>query len=147
MLRLLFSCFLPMTIIRFQLQFILPWVIKSIINFNIIGIITARQRSCGKVMFSYVSVCFTEVFPLYKVPPRTIQGPPLAPPLPSYIWWPRLETCSNLLTCSPHLTPLILTSGGWSTFGRRAGGTYYTGMFSYNSGTVSVLFIDLCRTN
>ena len=37
------------------------------------------------------------------------RDPPVQGPLASYIWWPRLETCSNLFTWGP--PPLVLTFG------------------------------------
>ena len=87
------------------------------------SIITARQQSCGKVMFSFVSVCLQAWGPIVTIKhdalDLTIQGPPwtrdltiqgpqpslnMGPhctgaSLPAYdIWWPQLETCSNLFT-------------------------------------------------
>ena len=62
-------------------------------NDLIFVIFTARQRSCGKVMLSVVSVClFTRGCHV------TIIHDALPPP-PSAIWCPRLQTCSNLFTC------------------------------------------------
>ena len=84
---------------------------------------TARQRSCGKVMFSLVSVCLFQRWrvspcdhctwwigslctvtpppiPCYN-PPRHETWESLAPPPAGDIWWPSLETCSNLFTWGP----------------------------------------------
>ena len=107
-------------------------------------LITARQRSCGKLVFSQVSVILFRGVPYDHYPscigphctahsqPRPCppyhikQGPlaqslspghhirqgrpaPTCPwPLTSDIWWPLMETCSDLFTCGP---PLILISG------------------------------------
>ena len=97
------------------------------------NIITARQRSCGKVMFSVMSVSSSQLFcpqrspmgssalmhwsSLYRDPPLvpspplegTSQGSPV-----SEIWWPSLETSSNLFTS--WLLPPVLTPGDlWRT--------------------------------
>ena len=97
-------------------------------------IITTRQRSCGKVMFSVMSVHGGGGSPMWctdalaldltvQHPPRSLGPAPLDigtslysdPPGPSPsrhgdIWWPRLKTCSNLFTWgSPH--PPLLAPG------------------------------------
>ena len=88
---------------------------------------TARQRSCGKVMFSLVSVClFTrwrvspcDHYPWFigslctaTPPPIPCYNPPrhetwdsLALLTASDTWWPSLETCSNLFTWGPSPPP------------------------------------------
>ena len=90
----------------------------------ITSVITIRQRSCRKVMFSVMSVCLSfhpqggPMWPLpimhwtslYRVLPpcrgtHLCTGPTLA----SDIWWPRLDTCSNSFTWG---FPMVLTSGG-----------------------------------
>ena len=85
--------------------------------------ITIRQRSCGKVMFWQVSVChsvqgrspcvhyfwciglhcagFPCSGPLLDMEPSWLQPRPRHrtwDPSASEIWWPSLETCSNLFT-------------------------------------------------
>ena len=66
-------------------------------------VITTHQRSCGKVMFSVMSLCPEPGVPIDRAPPpgpvRT-SAPLYRVPAPtaSNIWWPRLETCSNLFT-------------------------------------------------
>ena len=46
------------------------------------------------------------------------------------MWWPSLETSSNLFTWGPH-SQLVLTPGGhWSIFGWQAGGTHPISMLS-----------------
>ena len=104
-------------------------------------LVTACQRSCGKEMFSVVSV-HQSYYPqgrgvpmwplpmmhwtwLYRCPPIRLWTPhtlDLAPP-DSDIWWSLLETCS---TCSfedtsPLPRPPGVTSGSgyWSTYGWR----------------------------
>ena len=93
-----------------------------IIAFSWIVIITTRQRSWGKVMFSLMSVClyvnrgspchhYTWCIgthctdsPLALAPPRhqTWGLPYASPSYPgSDNWWPSLETCSNLFTWGP----------------------------------------------
>ena len=48
----------------------------------------------------------------------------------SDIWWPRLDTFSNLFTWDP-LTLLVLIFGGyWSTYGWKVSNTHPTGMLS-----------------
>ena len=86
--------------------------------YNIKLFVSARQRSSGKVMFSYVSVhqpfCPGGVpmkpLPIihwtswYRAsPPRHQTWDPsyLAQLLASDIWWLSLETCSNLFTWRP----------------------------------------------
>ena len=66
---------------------------------------TARQRSCGKVMFSLMSV---HLYPWYIGPHCT---PPNLRPRPR----PSLETCSNVFISAPF--PTLLTSGGRSMYG------------------------------
>ena len=77
-----------------------------------VSIITADEWSCGKVMFSYVSVRQSVIL-------STGSGSPCDYPPP-----PQLE---DPLTPSP----LVLTSGGHqSTYSWQAGGTHPTGMLS-----------------
>ena len=92
-------------------------------------VITSRQRSCGKAMFSVLSICpqggfdvtinHNALASLYSPPSpslfrtwdRTGQGPSA-----NDIWWPSLETCSNLFSSAALFPPPVLTSGGyWST--------------------------------
>ena len=58
------------------------------------------------------------------------------------IWWPSLETCSNLFI-EPHCTdPLVLTSGGYrSMYSWQAGGMHPTGMLSF----IKHCFHNVCR--
>ena len=93
-------------------------------------IITARRRSCGKVMFSLVSVClFTGEVPVWPLPmthwtstpfPQKsgLEYPCLTPAID--FWWSSLETCSNLFIWG---TLLGVTSGCsyWSTYIRTSG--------------------------
>ena len=70
------------------------------------GFIIARQRSYGKVMFSQLCVCLsTETHPHNPppTPPHIRHGTPWS--LTSDIWWPSLETCSNLFTWPPSSHP------------------------------------------
>ena len=120
------------------------------VNVNIY-IITTRQRSCGKVMFSPVSICSQGVtmWPLpmmhwtslYRTMPPDCETSdhqpwdPHPPPRQTWdppainIWWPSLENCSNLfIRGSP--PPPVLRSGGWSSYGWQAGGMHPTGMLS-----------------
>ena len=46
----------------------------------------------------------------------------MGPPPASDIWWPSLETCSNLFTWGPPLPPVLTSGGHWSTHGWQAGG-------------------------
>ena len=68
---------------------------------------------------------------LYRPP---VQGPGSYPA--SDIWWPRLETCSNLFTSGSHHTApppkycRHLVASYWSTYGVWAGGIHHTGMAS-----------------
>ena len=114
-------------------------------------IFAPRKRSCGKVMFSRVSVCHCVGGPHVTIthnpmdltvqdsPPPPSSNPSslrhqtwrpleLAPPA-SDIWWPSLEICSSLSLVTP-LT--VLTSGGQSTYSYswQEGGTHPTGMLS-----------------
>ena len=67
-------------------------------------LITARQQSCGKVMFSVVAVCLQGGFHvtiIHDALDTTVQGPPSPAPFhrdspASDIWWLKLKTCSNL---------------------------------------------------
>ena len=104
-----------------------------------------RQRSCGKVMFSVVSVCSqgkrggVPMLPLpimhwnslYIPPPLDIRhGTPPA----SDIWWPSLETCSDLFTSGPlpnQYWHLVATEA--HTVCKRAG-VHLTGMFCFANG-------------
>ena len=103
-------------------------------------IFTARQRSCGKVMFSVVCVCLSTA--LEGVPCAhylIVQGAihPATPPdmRPSCkgplspvsdIWWPSLGTCSSLFTPPPP-PPLLPMSGDnyWRTYRRRTYASYW----------------------
>ena len=71
--------------------------------------VTARQRSWGKVMFSFVSVCSQGgphvtitiwcIGPHYAGTPGSTPPPghqTWDPPSATDIWWPSLETCSKL---------------------------------------------------
>ena len=91
--------------------------------------VTTRQRSCGKVMFSIVSVrhcvhskgegapcdhypwcigphCITPSAH-YLTPPRTWDLTVFLPSPTSDIWWPSLKTCSNLFTSGPPPPPVL----------------------------------------
>ena len=81
-------------------------------------IISTRKLSCGKVMFSQVSVCNSVEGPVKRGQrgmwsPHTRRHTPrihVPCPLPSDIWWPRLETCPKLFNCG--LTSSMLTFYG-----------------------------------
>ena len=83
-----------------------------------------RQRSCGKVIFSVVSICqsfcpqggshVTITHDTLHCTGSTVQGPKPLPPSARDIWWQRLYTCSNLFTWGPHCTdPPPTRAGGW----------------------------------
>ena len=103
----------------FYIQVVPPiwtnWQDKSVQS----AIFTVRQRNCGKVIFSVMCLClFTRGFPCDHYPwcigphctgllqpgswsPRTSDMGPSA----SDIYWPLLQTCSNLITSGPACTP------------------------------------------
>ena len=95
---------------------------------------TAHQRSWGKVMFSLMCVCLstgvwdrgTHVTITYDTLDLTALDPVAQlPPLwtlgltASDIWWPSLETCSNLFTWGPPCSIdiwCLLASGRYSSY-------------------------------
>ena len=76
---------------------------------NITFIFYRPQRSCGKVKFSLVSVClfvclFTLGMDILMWPPSLAirhATPSFSPFFASDIWWPSLDTCSNLFAWGP----------------------------------------------
>ena len=108
-------------------------------------IITPRQRSCGIVMFSLLSVCSqgevggspcdyypwcigphcTGPQPSLDIRPPSL--PDIRPPAP---WDIICETCSNLFAWGPIPSPVLTSGGHWSTYGWQASGTHPTGMLS-----------------
>ena len=100
-------------------------------------IFTARQQSCRKVIFSLVSVClsvqgrgqspsdYTGNLLALPPPPPLNMGPHCTGTRPAPVpfavqwspgsdtWWPRLETCSNLITWRH--SPVLTSSGYWNT--------------------------------
>ena len=98
-----------------QCAILTMWIIAL---FHLPGIFTARQRSCGKVVLSQVSVCYSvqEGGPCTIINMYTIHGFPLEWHLlpktrdysnlfiwgpPSDNWWRKLKTCSNLCSWGP----------------------------------------------
>ena len=78
-------------------------------------LITVRQRSCGKVMFSVMSVCSWVGGPMThdpRTPAHNGSHCAWTPYSASDIWLPSLEICSNLFTSGP-TSPLVLTFGGY----------------------------------
>ena len=76
-------------------------------NFSATVLITVRQQSCGKAIFSVVCVCQSvcpqgsHVTITHDALDLTVQapmGPHVQGPPASDIWWPRLETCPKLFT-------------------------------------------------
>ena len=125
---------------------VLPSCVVSTQSCN--QIFTVRQRSCGKVIFSVVSASHSvqghhvtiacDALDLTSSHQMSAPvggsscehypwciGPHCTGPPASDFWWPRLETCSNLLTWGP---PLVLTSGGYCW---QAGSTHSSGMLSF----------------
>ena len=97
---------------------------------------------CGKISFSQVPVYHSVQgrVPMWNVthdtfghgyhPPDTRYGN-LPHPTASDIWWPSLETCSNLFIWGPP-PPVLTSSGGhWNMYGRQVGDMHPTGMQSY----------------
>ena len=96
---------------------------------NCFTVITARKRSCGKAMFSQLSVILFRgrrwPLPMMHWNMGTCT---------TDIWWSSLDTCSNLFTWGPN-TPLppavvISTGGHWNMYSWQADGRHPTGMLS-----------------
>ena len=120
-----------------------------------------KLLDCGKVMLSVMclSLCLSTgewgsyVTITHDALDLTTQGPPSlalvkiyffcplghqtwdllpqAHPSLTNIWWPSLETSSNLFTWDPHPQEWRLVTGHWSTSGFQAGNTHPTGMLSW----------------
>ena len=113
------------------------------------SIFTARQRSCEKLMYSDVSlhqaVLSMEVlmwqypscielrciWPFQTLVPQTsdMGAPALSSPHASDIWWPSLQTCSNLFTWGPP-SPVQTSGDHQSMYGCSACGTHPTRILS-----------------
>ena len=120
---------------------VLSWLGGQSDNLFISDIITASQRSCGKVMFSVVCVCHSvcpqgvHMWPLPLMPwtltgtPSLSPGPPgyqtsdpLLSPSPAPQEWHLLANIGDLFKLVYLGTPRVTSGGGhWSTYGLQVG--------------------------
>ena len=79
----------------------------------------------------------------HVIPGHGTSGAPIPAPLATDIWWPLLETCSNLLTSGP--LPIPAGANFWwllkQVRSAQAGGTHRTGMLS----CFSVIFAGMTK--